>query len=46
MTSESGALAVTRVRRAFAEGGWAGRLERITGTVMIGLGLRLALESR
>lgn len=40
------ALAVTRVRRAFSEGGWAHRLERITGSVMIGLGLRLALESR
>jgi hypothetical protein len=40
------ALAVTRVRRAFSERGWGRRLERVTGSVMIGLGLRLALESR
>ena len=31
---------------AFAEGSWGHRLERITGSVMIGLGLRLALEAR
>jgi threonine/homoserine/homoserine lactone efflux protein len=40
------ALAVTRVRRRFAASRWPARLERLTGSVMIGLGLRLALESR
>lgn len=40
------AVAVTRVRRAFSEGGWARRLERVTGSVMVALGLRLAVESR
>jgi threonine/homoserine/homoserine lactone efflux protein len=40
------ALAVTRVRGAFVAGRWPGRLERLTGGVLVGLGLRLALESR
>lgn len=40
------ALAVTRVRRVIAGSRWPGRLERVTGGLMIGLGLRLALESR
>lgn len=40
------ALLVTRVRRAFADGPWQRRLERLTGSVMVGLGLRLALEPR
>ncbi len=40
------ALAVTRVRSVLATSRWPGRLERITGSLMIGLGLRLALESR
>lgn len=40
------ALAVTRLRRALAEGPWQRRLERLTGSVMAALGLRLALESR
>jgi threonine/homoserine/homoserine lactone efflux protein len=40
------ALAVTRVRRAFVASRWPGRLERLTGSVLIGLGLRLAVESR
>jgi threonine/homoserine/homoserine lactone efflux protein len=40
------ALAVTRVRRAFVASRWPGRLERVTGGVLVGLGLRLALESR
>jgi threonine/homoserine/homoserine lactone efflux protein len=40
------ALAVTRARGVLAESRWPGRLERITGSVMIGLGLRLALEAR
>ena len=38
------AWAVTRARRAFAEGPWARRVERLTGTVLIALGARLALE--
>jgi threonine/homoserine/homoserine lactone efflux protein len=40
------AVFVTRVRRALEAGRWGHRLERLTGTMMIGLGLRLALESR
>jgi threonine/homoserine/homoserine lactone efflux protein len=40
------ALIVTRVRRALETGRWAHRIERLTGSVIIGLGLRLALESR
>jgi threonine/homoserine/homoserine lactone efflux protein len=40
------ALAVTHVRRAFVESRWPRRIERVTGGVLVGLGLRLALESR
>ena len=40
------ALAVTRLRRFFVDGPWQHRLERVTGSLMVGLGLRLALESR
>ncbi|HWB23801.1 MAG TPA: LysE family translocator [Gaiellaceae bacterium] len=40
------ALAVTRAQRVLAESMWPGRLERITGGLMVGLGLRLALEAR
>ena len=40
------ALAVTRVRRAFVASRWPRRIERVTGGVLVGLGLRLALESR
>jgi threonine/homoserine/homoserine lactone efflux protein len=40
------ALAVTRLRRLFVDGPWQHRLERVTGSVMVGLGLRLGLESR
>jgi threonine/homoserine/homoserine lactone efflux protein len=40
------AYAVARARRAFAEGPWARRLERVTGAVLVGLGIRLALERR
>ena len=40
------AYAVTRARRAFAEGPWARRVERLTGAVLVGLGVRLALERR
>jgi threonine/homoserine/homoserine lactone efflux protein len=38
------AYAITRARRAFLEGPWARRVERLTGAVMVGLGVRLALE--
>ena len=37
---------VTRARTAFVEGGWADRVERLTGVVLIGLGVRVALERR
>jgi threonine/homoserine/homoserine lactone efflux protein len=40
------ALLVVRARRAFTEGGWGRRIERLTGAVLIGLGIRLALERR
>jgi threonine/homoserine/homoserine lactone efflux protein len=40
------ALAVTRVRGVLAQSRWPARLERVTGSLMIGLGLRLALEAR
>ena len=40
------AYSVARARRAVLDGPWAGRVERLTGVVMIGLGVRLALERR
>jgi threonine/homoserine/homoserine lactone efflux protein len=40
------AYLVARARRAFVEGPWLARVERVTGAVLVGLGLRLALERR
>jgi threonine/homoserine/homoserine lactone efflux protein len=40
------AYLVARARRAFVEGPWLRRVERLTGTVLVGLGVRLALERR
>ena len=40
------ALLVARARKAFTDGGWGRRIERVTGAVLIGLGVRLALERR
>jgi threonine/homoserine/homoserine lactone efflux protein len=40
------AYAVARARRAFTDGPWARRVERLTGAVLVGLGVRLALERR
>jgi threonine/homoserine/homoserine lactone efflux protein len=40
------ALLVARARKAFVDGGWGRRVERLTGAVLIGLGIRLALERR
>jgi threonine/homoserine/homoserine lactone efflux protein len=40
------AYLVARARRAFVDGRWLERVERFTGTVLIGLGVRLALERR
>jgi threonine/homoserine/homoserine lactone efflux protein len=40
------AVVVTRAKRAFVQGPWARRMERISGTVLIALGLRLAVEPR
>jgi threonine/homoserine/homoserine lactone efflux protein len=37
---------VTRARSAFVEGPWADRVERLTGVVLIALGLRIATEHR
>jgi threonine/homoserine/homoserine lactone efflux protein len=36
------AIAVSRARQAFVEGPWQARFERLTGTVLVGLGVRLA----
>lgn len=36
---------VARARRAFVEGGWTDRVERLTGAVLIGLGVRVVAES-
>ena len=40
------AYLVARARRAFVEGPWLRRAERVTGAVLVGLGVRLALERR
>jgi threonine/homoserine/homoserine lactone efflux protein len=40
------AYLVARARRAFVEGPWLRRFERMTGAVLVGLGVRLALERR
>ena len=40
------AYGVARTRRAFVEGAWLRRVERLTGGVLVGLGVRLALERR
>jgi threonine/homoserine/homoserine lactone efflux protein len=40
------AYAVTRARRAFVEGPWGRRVERLTGAVLVALGVRLAFERR
>ncbi len=40
------ALLVARARRALIDGGWGRRVERLTGAVLIGLGIRLAFERR
>ena len=37
---------VARTRRAFIQGAWMKRVERLTGGVLVGLGVRLALERR
>lgn len=40
------AYVVARARRAFIQGPWLRRAERLTGAVLVGLGLRLAFERR
>jgi threonine/homoserine/homoserine lactone efflux protein len=40
------AYLVTRAKRAFVDGPWLSRVERLTGAVLVGLGVRLALERR
>jgi threonine/homoserine/homoserine lactone efflux protein len=40
------AVVVHRAKRAFVEGPWSRRFERLTGAVLVGLGVRLALERR
>jgi threonine/homoserine/homoserine lactone efflux protein len=37
---------VSRTRQAFVERGWAQRMERVAGAVLIALGIRLALTDR
>lgn len=38
------ALLVARARRSFVEGPWQRRTERLSGAVLVGLGVRLGLE--
>ena len=40
------AYLVTRAKRAFVDGPWLHRMEKLTGAVLVGLGVRLALERR
>ena len=40
------AYLVARARRAFVEGPWLARVQRVTGAVLVGLGVRLAFERR
>jgi threonine/homoserine/homoserine lactone efflux protein len=40
------AFVVARARRSFVDGPWQRRMERLTGAVLVGLGVRLALERR
>ena len=40
------AYLVARARRAFVEGPWLARVQRFTGAVLVGLGMRLAFERR
>ena len=40
------AYLVTRAKRSFVDGPWLRRVERLTGAVLVGLGVRLALERR
>jgi threonine/homoserine/homoserine lactone efflux protein len=40
------AYLVARARQAFVDGRWMVRVERLTGTVLVGLGVRLAFERR
>jgi threonine/homoserine/homoserine lactone efflux protein len=40
------AILVTRAKHAFVRGPWAKRMERISGSVLVALGLRLAVEPR
>jgi threonine/homoserine/homoserine lactone efflux protein len=44
--ASASARAALRARNAFVAGGWGRRVERLTGAVLIGLGIRLALERR
>jgi len=40
------AMLVTRAKRAFVDGPWGRRLERVTGAVLVGLGVRLLFARR
>ena len=40
------AILVTRTKQAFVKGPWGKRIERVSGSVLIALGLRLAVEPR
>lgn len=40
------AVVVSRARHAFVERGWQRRMDAISGTVLVALGLRVALEPR
>lgn len=40
------AVLVSRARRTFAERGWVRRMDALSGTVLVALGVRLAIEPR
>jgi threonine/homoserine/homoserine lactone efflux protein len=40
------AFVVSRAKRALAHGPWQRRIDRLTGAVLVGLGVRLVLERR
>jgi threonine/homoserine/homoserine lactone efflux protein len=40
------AVVVTRAKQSFTSGPWAKRMDRVSGSVLVALGLRLAVEPR
>ena len=40
------AVLVSRARSAFVERGWSRRMDALSGTILVALGVRVALEQR